>query len=154
MPSTTALPSATPATPPSAPPPPSSAGSAAAPADPSVGGAVEADVGVGVPELLVGEPVVLAVAPAEPRPADVDPGDAFAVLVERDFPVPAVLLAEPVGFGLAGFVLLGLGDGLVASCGQMTFAAVLGGGVLPPSCHTQPSVDPGFGLWLPAPSLA
>jgi hypothetical protein len=157
MPSTTAPPKATPAAPPSVAPPPSWAASGDAPLDdPPLGGEDAASVGVGGAEPLVGELVaVLAVASAEAVADAFDPAElGFALLGMCVFPVLGLLLAELVGFGVAGFVLVGFGVGPAASCGQMTFAAVLGGGVLPPFCHTQPSVEPGFGLWLPAPSLA
>ena len=157
MPRTTAPPSATPAAPPSAPPPPSSAASVDEPlVAPPLGGEDAAYAGDDEAELLVGELVGgLGVAAAEVGPADFDPGEpVFAALGDWVFPAPGGLLAGLVGFGLAGFVLVGFGVGLAPSCGQMTLAAVSGGGTLPPFCHTQPSVEPGFGLWLPAPSLA
>jgi hypothetical protein len=155
MPSRTALPSATPAAPPSAPPPPWSAGSgAAAPVvGPSVGWATAAEVDDGGSEVLVREPdVELAVALDEPRPADVDPLLAGVLAGAWVFSLVGGALAVA---GLwVGFVLVGFGDGLAASCGQMVSARVPGGGVRPPSCQTQPSVEPGFGLCVAGPSVA
>ena len=157
MPSTTRLPRATPAAPPRAPPPPCSAGSdAAAPAvDPSVGWATAADVDDGVPEPLVGGPdVALAFAPDELRPADVDPVLAGVLAGACVFlMVGGVLAGVGMRVGLV-VVVVGFGDAVAASCGQMVSAGVAGGGVRPPSCHTQPSVEPGFGLWVAGPSLA
>jgi hypothetical protein len=92
-------------------------------------------------------------------PEAVADGERAAPLAERRAPpaVPVVLL-------FAGFeVRVGLGDavggagfgfGWALSCGQIVDAATSGGSVLPPSCQTQASVDPGLGLWVPAPSLA
>lgn len=65
--------------------------------------------------------------------------------------VLGLVLAVLVGFGSLD---LGVEVGVAASCGQMASARMLGGGVLPPTCHTHASVEPGFGLWVPAPSLA
>jgi hypothetical protein len=88
----------------------------------------------------------------EPRPAEVDPVLSGVLAGAWVFPLVGGALA---GAGLrVGFALVGFGDGLAASCGQMASARVLGGGVRPPSCQTQPSVEPGLGLCVPGPSLA
>jgi hypothetical protein len=118
-----------------------------------VGWSTAADVDDGVPELLVREPAAgPAVAVGEPRPAEVDPVLSGVLAGAWVFPLVGGALA---GAGLrVGFALVGFGDGLAASCGQMASARVLGGGVRPPSCQTQPSVEPGLGLCVPGPSLA
>ncbi len=53
---------------------------------------------------------------------------------------------------VVGGLLVGV-PGLVA-CGQTVRKAMSGGSRRPPSCHTHPSVSPGFGSWLPAPLVA
>jgi len=84
----------------------------------------------------------------------------WAAVVAGELAGPCVILLG--GGVLAGvglrvglvMVVVGFGDAVAASCGQMVSAGVAGGGVRPPSCHTQPSVEPGFGLWVAGPSLA
>lgn len=157
-------PSVTPATPPSAPPPFWSGGPPADPPDDlAVGGAEPADSAAG--ELLAA-PLVAELAGGSEAGGWV--GVSVAEAVRRVLRVGAavgfvlgvvLVLGVGLGFvlrGLVGFGSVGFGveDGVAASCGQMASARVLGGGVFPPSCHTQPSVDPGFGSWVPAPSLA
>jgi hypothetical protein len=172
MPTTTKLPSARPATPPSAPPPPWLAGPSADPAaDPPEGGAW--DAASADEELAAGEPAAeLDRGSDEPRPLGVE---VARVGFREDWVRVVVgfvlgrwlglVLAVRVGFGSLGVrvelgvdvdvgVGVGVGEGVAASCGQMTSARMFGGGVFPPSCHTHPSVEPGFGLWVPAPSVA
>jgi hypothetical protein len=50
-------------------------------------------------------------------------------------------------------VLVGGAD-VRAAWGQTVLKAMAGGWRRPPSCQTQPSVEPGFGSCVPAPSLA
>ena len=138
-------PSATPAAPWSSPPSSGSAGTADPPADPPAESVAPAAALLD-DELLDGELV-----------ADGEVVVAFffgvGARVERVGSGGGRVVGRLLGFGCADFVSVGVGAD-DANCGQMTSARMLGGGCLPPSCHTHASVEPGFGLWLLAPSLA
>jgi hypothetical protein len=147
-------PSATPAAPWSSPPSSGSAGSADPPADPPAEPVAPAAALLD-DELLDGEPVA----------GELVAGGGVVVVfffffgvgarVERVGSGGGRVVARVLGFGCADFVSVGVGDDdAAANCGQITSARMLGGGCLPPSCHTHASVEPGFGLWLLAPSLA
>ena len=81
----------------------------------------------------------------------------------------AGFVAETVGPGVARSlvrVVSGIGSGSAApvgervgfgdwlACGHRVPNAMSGGSCRPPSCHTQASVAPGSGSWLPAPWVA
>jgi hypothetical protein len=117
-------------------------------------GAVDVEVvGAGLFALL------RVVAAEDPPREPVGAGEvvALAVRVAAAGSVVPALLGRVLEPGLrAGFgdTVVGVGFGAAASWGQIVDAAMLGGLVLPPSCQTHASVEPGLGSWVPGPWLA
>jgi hypothetical protein len=71
----------------------------------------------------------------------------------RGLPVAGGSRGSPVGPPLA-FAEAGGSLGSRSRVGQICAKPVDGGSRRPPSCLTQPSVDPGGGSWVPAPCEA